>query len=73
MESIVKAFSGVRVLHSVDFEVLSGEVMALVGENGAGKSTLMKIAAGVHTDWEVPNMIAKYHTTTTAVGMIGGR
>ena len=52
MESIIKAFSGVRVLHGVEFEVLPGEVMALVGENGAGKSTLMKIVAGVHQEWQ---------------------
>jgi len=52
MESIVKAFSGVRVLHGVDFEVQRGEIMALMGENGAGKSTLMKILVGVYDDWE---------------------
>lgn len=52
MENITKAFSGVRVLHGVGFEVQPGEVMALMGENGAGKSTLMKILVGVHTDWE---------------------
>lgn len=34
MQGIVKAFSGVRVLHEVDFEVGSGEVMALIGETG---------------------------------------
>ncbi|MFC1606778.1 sugar ABC transporter ATP-binding protein [Candidatus Latescibacterota bacterium] len=52
MSRITKAFSGVRVLHNVDFEVRQGEVMALMGENGAGKSTLMKVLAGVFTDWE---------------------
>jgi simple sugar transport system ATP-binding protein len=38
----------VRALDSVDFQVMPGEVVALLGDNGAGKSTLLKVMSGAH-------------------------
>lgn len=48
MTGISKAFGGVRALDDVSFEVLPGEVHALLGGNGAGKSTILKVLNGVH-------------------------
>ena len=46
--NVSKYFGATCALDNVDFDVLPGELHALVGENGAGKSTLVHILGGVH-------------------------
>jgi ABC-type sugar transport system ATPase subunit len=48
VRGVSKHFGATRALADVNFDVLPGELHALVGENGAGKSTLVRVLGGVH-------------------------
>jgi simple sugar transport system ATP-binding protein len=48
MKNISKTFGAVKALQNVNFEVMPGEIVGLVGDNAAGKSTLMKILSGAY-------------------------
>jgi len=48
VENLSSRYGRIEVLHGVDLEVHSGEVVSVVGANGAGKTTLMKCLSGVH-------------------------
>src|SRR6202140_5895656 len=43
---LTRHFGQVVAMEDADFELVKGEILAVVGDNGAGKSTLIKALAG---------------------------
>jgi branched-chain amino acid transport system ATP-binding protein len=44
---LIARYGDFQALYGVDFEIASGEVVALIGSNGAGKSTLLRSIMGL--------------------------
>jgi ABC-type branched-subunit amino acid transport system ATPase component len=47
IEDITAGYTGVDILHQVNFRVKAGEIVSIIGPNGAGKSTLLKTIFGL--------------------------
>lgn len=45
-KNLVKRYGHVTALDGTDFELRSGEILAIIGDNGAGKSSLIKALSG---------------------------
>lgn len=46
---LTKRFGNVTAIENADFELLPGEILAVIGDNGAGKSSLIKCLCGAYT------------------------
>lgn len=47
VQGLSSHYGRIQALKGLDFEVRSGELVALVGANGAGKTTLLRVLSGV--------------------------
>ena len=43
---LVKRYGHVTAIDHSDFELLPGEILAVIGDNGAGKSSIVKAICG---------------------------
>lgn len=78
LKGIAKYFPGVIANQDVDFELVPGEIHALLGENGAGKSTLMNILTGIYKpdsgqiviDGRSVNLSSPVEAIAAGIGMV---
>src|SRR5438094_5737794 len=78
LRGITKTFGATVANKDVEFELVSGEIHALLGENGAGKTTLMSILFGlllpdegeIRLDGETVTFSSPHDALQRGIGMV---
>ena len=52
IHNLEKRYGKKKVLHGINLEIASGQIIGYIGPNGAGKSTTVKILCGLINDFE---------------------
>ena len=52
IRNLQKSYDKKQVLHGINLEITSGQIIGYIGPNGAGKSTTIKILCGIIADYE---------------------
>jgi fructose transport system ATP-binding protein len=67
---LVKRYGQVTALDGADFDLLPGEILAVIGDNGAGKSTLIKALSGAivpdEGELRLDGKVMKFHSPIDA-------
>ena len=67
---LIKRYGHVTALDGADFDLLPGEILAVIGDNGAGKSTLIKALSGALVpdagEIRLDGEVVKFHTPIDA-------
>ena len=65
VRNVSKNFNAFKALNSINLDIQSGELVALLGPSGCGKTTLLRIIAGLET----PDAAASCSTVKTSPAM----
>ena len=52
IEQLASGYGDIQVLHGLTFDVMPGEIVAVMGSNGAGKTTTLKTIVGLLDAWK---------------------
>ena len=67
VEKLSASYGEHRVLHDVNFEARSGEVLSVLGPNGVGKSTMFRCILGLMSDYTGKCLVSGEDTKTLNV------